>query len=189
MAVVHAVGVPELDGLVVVLEDRHVEAVGGQAEVVLTGDELPGPRDGVGLGVATEGEVAEHLEEGEVAGVADVVDVVGAQALLAGRGADLGHGLDALVVLLELVHAGVGEQQRRVVGHQRRGRIELAALLLEELQEVITDLGRGHGLVISAHISPCIAFAWVRSIHNLPIVAGWAHVTAIMGALPVVITA
>ena len=144
----HAVGMPELDGLVIVLEDGHVETVLGKAEVLLGGDELPRPRDGVGLGVAAEREVAEHLEEREVARVADVVDVVGAQALLAGARADLGHGLDALVVLLELVHARVREQKRRVVGHERRGRVELAALGLEELQEVVADLGSGHRLVV-----------------------------------------
>ena len=102
--------VPELDGLLVVLEDGHVEAVLGEAEVLGRGDELVGPLDGVGLGVAAKREVAQHLEEREVACVADVVDVVGAQALLAGAGANLLHGLGALVVLLELVHAGVGKK-------------------------------------------------------------------------------
>ena len=147
--------VPELDRLVVVLEDGHVEALLGQAQVLGARDEVVGPGDGVGLGVAAEGEVAEHLEEGEVRGVADVVDVVGAQALLAGRGADLGHGPLALVVLLELVHARVGEQKRRVVRDERGGRAELAALLLEEPEEVLADLGGGHGLVVGgAHVSP-----------------------------------
>ena len=147
--------VPQLDRLVVVLEDGHVEALLGQAQVLGRGDELVGPGDRVGLGVAAEGEVSEHLEEGEVRGVADVVDVVGAQALLAGAGADLWHGALALVVLLELVHAGVGEQKRRVVGHERRRRVQLAALLLEEAQEVLADLGGGHGLVVGgAHVSP-----------------------------------
>ena len=147
--------VPELDGLVVVLEDGHVEALGGKAQVLRAGDEVIGPLDGVLLGVAAKGEVAEHLEEREVRGVADVVDVVGAQALLAGARADLGHGLLALVVLLELVHARVGEQQRRVVRDERGRGIELAALALEEAEEVLADLRGGHGLVVGgAHMSP-----------------------------------
>ena len=107
-------------------------------------------------GGTTEAEVAQHLEERQVARVADIVDVVGAQALLAGAGTNLGHGLDALVVLLELVHASVGQKQRRVVGNQRRGGIELAALRLKEVQEVVADLGRRHGLVVGAHGSPRI---------------------------------
>ncbi len=144
----HALRVPELHGLVVVLKDGHVEAVDRQTQVLGVGAEVKGPGDRVGLGVAAKGEVAQHLKEGQMAGVADVVDVVGAQALLAGAGADLAHGLGALVVLLELVHAGVGEQQGGVVGNQGRGGVELAALVLEELQEVLADLRCGHGLVL-----------------------------------------
>ena len=74
-------------------------------------DELEGPGDGIGLGVAAEGEVAEHLKEGEVTGVTDVLDVVGTQALLTGAGTDLPHGLKTLVVLLELVHSGIRQEQ------------------------------------------------------------------------------
>ena len=161
----HALRVPEVDGLVVILEDRHVETVRGEAEVVRGGDELVGPGDGVCLAVASEGEVAEHLEEREVTGVADVVDVVGAQALLAGGRTDLPPGLRALVVLLELVHAGVGEKERRVVGNERRGGIQAAALRLEEAEEVLADLCGGHGLIVerahgSPHTSMCVGLAY-----------------------------
>ena len=150
-----ALGVPQLNGLVVVLEDRHVQAILGKAQVLGLRHELVGPGNGVGLGVAAEREVAQHLEEREVTGVTNVVDVVGAQALLAGAGANLLHGLGALVVLLELVHAGVCQQQGRVIGDERGGGVELAALALEELQEVLTNLRRSHGLVVfSAHGSP-----------------------------------
>ena len=156
VVVLDALGVPELDGLVVVLEDRHVQAVLRKAQVLGTRDELPCPRDRVCLRVAAEAEVAEHLEEREVARVADVVDVVGAQALLAGGRADLLHGLRALVVLLELVHAGVRKEERRVLGDEGGGRVELAALVLEELEEVLADFRGSHVLVVSsAHGSPC----------------------------------
>ena len=55
------------------------------------GDEFPRPRDGLGLEVVAEAEVAQHLEEHEVAlGAADVVEVVvlaaGPSALLDGGG-------------------------------------------------------------------------------------------------------
>ena len=161
--------VPELDGLVVVLEDGHVEALGRKAQVLGVGDEVIGPGDGVGLGVAAKGEVAEHLEEREVRGVADVVDVVGAQALLAGARADLGHGALALVVLLELVHARVGEQQRRVVRDERGRGVQLAALGLEESEEVLADLRGCHGLVVGgAHWSPCV---WGLCAYKLVIIA------------------
>ena len=76
--------------------------------------------------------------------LADAIDVVGADALLAGDRTDLLHGLFALVVLLKLVHAGVGKQQRRIVWDKGRRRIELKAALLKEVEELGADLGRSH---------------------------------------------
>ncbi len=103
----------------------------------LLGDELEGPSASLLLGDAAKGEVAEHLEERQVTAVlADAVDVVGADALLAGDRADLLHGLLALVVLLKLVHTGVGKQQRGVVGNKGRRRIELKTALLKEVEEL-----------------------------------------------------
>ena len=74
----------------------------------------------------------------------DAIDVVGADALLAGDRADLLHGLLALVVLLKLIHAGVGKQQRRIVGDEGRRRVELKTALLKEIEELRADLGRSH---------------------------------------------
>ena len=115
--------------------------------------QLPGVADGVALEVVAEAEVAQHLEEGVVArGVADVVQVVvlatGAYALLAGRGARIGALVEAQEHILELVHPGVGEQQRRVVArdHRRRGH-DGVALGLEVLQEGGADFRGFHGLV------------------------------------------
>ena len=99
---------PHVVGLVVLGKDGKVQAIERQLE--LLGDELKGPSAGLLLRDAAKGEVAKHLEEGQVTAVlADAVDVVGADALLAGDRADLLHGLLALVVLLKLVHAGVGK--------------------------------------------------------------------------------
>ena len=58
--------------------------------------------------------------------------------------ADLLHGLLTLVVLLKLVHAGVGKQQRRIVGDEGRRRIELKTALLKEVEELGANLGRSH---------------------------------------------
>ena len=134
---------PHVVGLVVLGKDGKVQAVERQLE--LLGDELKGPGASLLLGDAAKGEVAEHLEEGQVTAVlADAIDVVGADALLAGDSADLLHGLLALVVLLKLVHAGVGKQQRRIVGDEGRRRIELKTALLKEVEELGADLGRSH---------------------------------------------
>ena len=139
----NAQGAPHIVGLVVLGKDGEVQAVERQFE--LLGNELKGPSAGLLLGDAAKGEVAEHLEEGQVTAVlADAIDVVGADALLAGDSADLLHGLLALVVLLKLVHAGVGKQQRRIVGDEGRRRIELKTALLKEVEELGADLGRSH---------------------------------------------
>ena len=94
-----------------------------QAETL--GDEVPGELDGDVLEVVAEREVAEHLEEGVVAGgIADVLQVVvlaaGAHAFLRRRRALVVALLGAGEDVLELHHAGVGEQQRRVVARHQR---------------------------------------------------------------------
>ena len=84
-------------------------------------------------------------------GVADVVEVVvlaaGAHAFLRGGGALVGPPLDAGEDVLELHHAGVGEQQRRiVVRHERARRHDLVVVAREELEKGLADVVRaGHG--------------------------------------------
>ena len=74
--------------------------------------------------VIAEGEVAEHLEEGEVAGgylFHVVAFAAGAHAFLGGAGAKVVALLAAKKNILELVHSRVGKQQRRIVsGNERR---------------------------------------------------------------------
>ena len=141
--------VPDLVGLVVLGVHGHPELVLGQLEVL--GEQLPRVGNGVVLEVVAEAEVAQHLEEGVVArGVAHVLQVVvlaaGADALLAGGGAAVGPLVEAQEHVLELVHAGVGEQQRRVVArHHRRAGHDGVALALEVVQEGGADLGGFHG--------------------------------------------
>ena len=116
VALGHAQALPNLDGLVVVFEDGEVEALCRQAQHLSA--ELVGPGAHLLLEVFAEAEVAQHLEEAQVAAsAADVVDVVGADAFLHGGGADVG-GLQVLLlqeVGLELHHACGGEQKRRVI--------------------------------------------------------------------------
>ena len=100
------------------------EAVAVEAEHL--GDELPRPRDGLGLEVVAEAAVAEHLEEGEVARrAADRVEVVvlaaGPHALLDRRRPRRveRHRLLAEEVRDELHHPRVGEHRRRRVGRDQ----------------------------------------------------------------------
>src|SRR5204863_7648307 len=81
---------PDRRRLVIVLVDRAPEPLRRQLE--LLGQELPREADRVALEVIAEAEVAEHLEEREMArGVADVLEVVvlaaRAHAALRARGA------------------------------------------------------------------------------------------------------
>ena len=121
-------------------------------ELQLLGDELPGEANRVALEVVAEREVAEHLEERVVPrGVADLLEIVvlaaGAHALLRRRRATLAvrRILHAEEDLLELHHAGVGEQQRRVVGRDERGAgADGVALPREIVEEAGANLGGEH---------------------------------------------
>ncbi len=113
---------PELLGLVVGVVHRDPEELRVEAEPL--SDQLPGQLDGTLLEVVAEAEVAEHLEEGDVAaGPPDVLDVVvlahDPHALLDRGDPRVGRVLLAQEVGQELGHAGVGEQRRPgVVGDE-----------------------------------------------------------------------
>ena len=115
-------------------------------ELEVLGDELPGVPDGAFLEVVAEREVAEHLEEGEMARRgADLVDVGGAEALLHRRQRRVGRLHLAEEERLQRLHARGGEQHRRVVvgRNERPRRIAEMALRLEERPEPFTDIGSG----------------------------------------------
>ena len=151
---------PQLERLVVLGVDRGQEPVLGQA--VLLGDQVPGELDRQRLEVVAEAEIAQHLEEGVVpGGVADIVEVVvlaaGAHAFLRGHRPVVGPLLDAGEHVLELHHAGIGEQQGRVVvRHQRRGGHDLVAVPAEILEEGRADLvgGRHVSTIRRPRLSP-----------------------------------
>ncbi len=113
------------------------------------GDQLPGVGDGVLLEVVAKAEIAQHLEEGVVAiGEAHVLQVVvlaaGAHALLRRGGAVVVALLQAEEDVLELVHAGVGEQQRGVVGRDERGGVDFLVSLGDEIvQKHAANFGAG----------------------------------------------
>ena len=81
---------PDVGGLIVGEVDGDPETIGGQPDDL--GDELPRPGTGVFLEVIAEGEVAHHLEEGQMPlRPPDLVEVVvlaaGTDTLLHGHGA------------------------------------------------------------------------------------------------------
>ena len=147
---------PDGLGFVVGGVDGHPEALGIEAEHL--GVELPRPLDRLALEVVAEAEVAQHLEEREVAvGATDVVEVVvlaaGAHALLHRSRPAVRRGLVTDEVGLERHHARVREQQRVVVRDQARRRDEAVVAGREEVEEDGAQLvgssdgsaRRGHG--------------------------------------------
>src|SRR4029077_2604047 len=130
--------------LVVLFVDRAPEPLGRQLEDLR--DELPREADRVALEVVPEAEVAEHLEHRQVpSGVADVLEVVvlaaRADAALRARRARDRALLAPEEYVLELHHAGIREQQRRVVArNERRARHDLVAVLREIVEERLAEL-------------------------------------------------
>ncbi len=130
----HADIPPVAEGLVVVEINSNPEFLGLQLHAFR--EELPGPGDGLLLEVVAHAEVAQHLEEGEVDGVADGLDIGSAEALLArGQAAAGGPGLPQEIGFY-LHHARRRQEQGRVaLGYQGGRGDDLVPLLLEEFQK------------------------------------------------------
>ena len=102
--------VPDIEGLVIIHIDGRIQPVLVQAHHL--GQEFPAPVDGFPLEIVAEGEVAQHLEIGAVAGgLADIFNVAGTDALLAGADPVTGGLHLAGEVGLHRRHAGVDQQQ------------------------------------------------------------------------------
>ena len=129
---------PDVPGLVVVFIDGDVQLLLGHLQHL--GEELPGKGDGLPLKVIAKGEVAQHFKIGAVAvGVAHVLNVAGADALLAGGHTPPGGLHLAGEVLLHGRHAGVDEQQAVVpLGNQRKAGKPQVLLALEILQKFLS---------------------------------------------------
>jgi hypothetical protein len=139
---------PDLVGLVVGLEDRDPQEL--RIDPVALRDELEPPAARLPLEVIAEREVPEHLEQREVTvGVPDVVDVDGAEALLArGRTGKRRLRLPE-EVRDELVHPRVRQQQSGLGRRdQRRGRNSDVIALDEEREEQLADRSRVHGRLV-----------------------------------------
>ena len=130
---------PDIPGLVVIFIDGDIQLFLGHLQHL--GEELPGKGDGLPLEIIAEGEVAQHLKIGAVAvGVAHVLNVAGADALLAGGHTPPGGLHLAGEVLLHGRHAGVDEQQAVVpLGNQRKAGKAQVLLALKILQEFLSQ--------------------------------------------------
>ncbi len=135
-------GTPQVDGFLVArgvgitFKNGDVDALWIELEAGRARQELEGPGDGFGLEIIPEGPVAQHLEKGEVAVVADLFDIVGTEAFLTAGEARTHRVRLAEEIGHERMHAGGREEDRGIVfRQQRRGRQDRVALGTEEIEE------------------------------------------------------
>ena len=134
---------PDIVGFVVGFIYRGPQLVGRQA--VDGRQQFPGPLQRIALEIVAERPVAEHFKKGMVTrGVADVFQIVmlaaGAQTALHRGGAHVIAFVRAQEHVLELHHAGIGKQQRRVVARHQAGRTDDGmALGFEKFQEFVAN--------------------------------------------------
>src|SRR6185437_346163 len=147
---------PQPACFVVRLVHRHAQMPLVDAQ--LFGDELPREPNGVALEVVTEREIPEHLEERVVTrGMSHLLEVVmlaaGPHTLLRGGGAPPERRLLLPQKnLLELDHARVREQQRRVVlGYERGAGANRVAISLEVREEALANFGSAHNATIYSY--------------------------------------
>ena len=142
---------PQRLRLVVVLVDRDPEILRIETETALAvaaGEQLPRVADRAFLEVIPKRPVAEHLEEGAVPRrLADLFDVVGADALLHVGRSGVRGGDDTGEIRDERHHAGDGEQQRRVAGHERGRRDDRVAVVLEVVEIALGDVSGLHAVL------------------------------------------
>ena len=138
--------VPDLKCLVVLDIDRRIQTVRRNAHDL--GQELPAPGNRFLLEVVAEREVAQHLKIGAVAcGLADVLDVAGTDALLAGRDAVTRRLLLSGKERLHRRHTGVDQQQRLVaLRNQRKARQTQMSFGLHKGEKFFTDFIQTHVL-------------------------------------------
>jgi hypothetical protein len=116
-----------------------VEPIGGS-------DQFPGVLDRFLFEIIAEGEIAKHLEKRVMAfGEADIFEVVvlatRAHALLRRRCPRVIALFEAEKNVLELIHPGIGEEQRWIaMRHQRRAPHAAVPLALKKTQEPLADL-------------------------------------------------
>ena len=123
-------------------EHGGIQPVGIQAHPLRAGQEFPRPVNGLVFEIVAEGEVAQHLKIGAMAGgVADVLNIAGTDALLAGGDPVTGRLLLAGEVGLHGRHAGVDQQQGRIVlrDQGKAGQAQMS-FRLKEVQEHLPQL-------------------------------------------------
>src|ERR1700738_3719960 len=139
---------PDVRRLIVITKHRDPKTRG--IEFQPAREEVPRESDGIALEVVSKRKVTQHFEECMVPRrIADILQIVvlatRADAPLARSGADIVTLLLAQEHVLELDHAGIGEQQCGVISRNERARRhDRMAVLAEKLQEGAAYVRRTH---------------------------------------------
>ena len=120
-------------------EHGHGQAVDRNIEVVLAGKEFETEFDGLILEIVTERPVAEHFEEGKMDGIADFIDIAGADAFLdVGEALSLGM-LAAEQIRNQRMHARGGKEDGGVIiGDQGRAFDDRMSFGMKEIDVFFT---------------------------------------------------
>ena len=165
---VDALVAPDGAGFLVVGVGGHPQLFRVEAVAALLhrqGEQLVGVVDGLFLEVVAEREIAQHLEEGAVAGgLAHLFDVKRAHALLVARHAVARRGLLPHQVRDERHHAGDCEQRGGVRRDERSRRHHQMVVLLEIIEIGLCDLRGTH---VGGRSLVCPMWLWVG--------CGWGH--------------
>ena len=129
-------------GSLVASKDRGVQPLWVQAHPFRGSEKLPGIGDGFLFEVVAKGEVTQHLEVSAVAGrLADVLNIAGADALLAGTDPVAGRFFLPGKPGLHRGHSAVDEQQRGIVlRNQRKAGQTKMTFALKKFQEHLPQL-------------------------------------------------
>ena len=131
---------PDITGFVVLLIDSHPQALRRDLQNLC--EILPRPSNSLMLEVVAEGEVTQHLKVSAVTcGLADILNIGCANALLAGCNAVARRLLDTLEVLLERRHSCIDKQNGVIpLRNQRKAVQAKMSLALKETEVAFAEV-------------------------------------------------
>ncbi len=126
---------PEVMGGLVIGIIGHIKFMGIKSVILFAGQKLIGPGNDFRTEVIADGEISPPLKEGMMTGsMSDIVDVVGPDAFLGIGDPPVLWGQGAVKVFLQGGNACIDPEQSRIVlRNQGRGRLDVMAVVLEEV--------------------------------------------------------
>src|SRR3990172_2290999 len=135
--------VPNFEGFVIVAINGNPELV--SVDFVLLGHKVPCEWDGLRLEIVSKGEISKHFKERVMPGcLANIFQIVvfatGADTFLRAGGTHIVPLFISQKNFLELIHAGVGEQQGWVIGTDQGGTFDdMVPMASKIFQESLTN--------------------------------------------------